>query len=97
MTQYRFAGHPAAQAYVVRDGNNTNYALVSYTTTVAVVDDASWLTVRGLYSRTTIKHLSWFMKLLSQVYDVRLDYQLAKQLYTDGVRMNLLTGEIQSV
>lgn len=95
MTIRKFEEHTAAQAAIIYYDDGT-LALRSYATIVATVDSASWLTVNGLYSRTTIKHISWFMRLLANQYHANsLNYQLAKQLYTDKARMNLCTGEIE--
>jgi hypothetical protein len=86
----KFNDHPAASCYmdVKPDGAHN---LVSYTTTVITLDCDGWLEVRGLYSRTTIKHIGWFMKYFG------FTYQLAKQLYLDGKRFNIYTGEVQPV
>ena len=46
--------------------------------------------VSGLYSRTTIKHIGWFMRELG------LSYQLAKRLYMENMRFNIHTGEIEN-
>jgi hypothetical protein len=46
--------------------------------------------VSGLYSRTTIKHIGWFMRELG------LSYQLAKHLYLNNMRFNIHTGEIEN-
>ncbi len=84
-------GHEYAQAreYVNNDGFSGK--LVSYTTTVIEIDSNGWLYCNGLYSRTTINHIRWFMQ------ERGLTYQLAKELYTTGQRYNIFTGEIQKV
>jgi len=87
MTITKFAGHESAQAVKVRWDNGAQ-ALVSYTTTVISIDEEGWLHVHGLYSRTTIKHISWFMQGLG------FSYQLAKQLYNDRKDFNIYTGEV---
>ena len=81
----KFADHKAAQTYMVQTPNGIR--LVSYTTVVADLQDG-WLTIHGLYSMTTRKHLSWFMRELG------LTYQLAKQLYEDNKSFNIYTGEV---
>lgn len=88
MTTRKLYDHAYAQAEVYTYSDGT-IALVSYKTTVAVIEEGSWLAIRGLYSRTTIKHISWFMRELG------LTYQLAKQLYEDGYEMNIHTGEMR--
>ena len=81
-------GHESAQVKVYEYDNGA-VVLVSYTTAVVGIDPEGWLEVSGLYSRTTIKHIGWFMRELG------FTYQLAKQLYTDNKRFNIHTGEIE--
>lgn len=85
----KFADHKSAQAHmeVIENG----IALYSYTTRVAEVRDG-WLTIFGLYSMTTRRHIGWFMREIG-----KFDYQLAKQLYEDGKKMNIYTGEVLDV
>ena len=80
---------PYAQAKVIENGREA--MLISYTTVVIYINEEGWLTVTGLYSATTRKHISAFMRELG------MDYQLAKQLYTDGYRLNIWTGEVAEV
>lgn len=87
MTNYKFKGHESAQCYV-HEVNNDNKYLVSYSTKVAEIRDG-WMMVNGLYSRTTIKHIGWFMRSLG------FDYQLAKALCEKHLMMNIHTGEIE--
>ena len=88
MTSKRFEGHEKAAAKI-NYYNDGSFSLVSYTTTVATVDNKGWLHINGLYSRTTIKHIGWFMKMIG------LSYQTAKQLLCNNVDMNIHTGEIK--
>lgn len=81
-------GHESAQVKVYEYDNGA-IVLVSYTTAVIRIDEAGWLEVSGLYSRTTIKHIGWFM------HELGFTYQLAKQLYTDNKRFNIHTGEVE--
>ena len=87
MTIRKFEDHKSAQAKV-REYDNGARELVSYTTVVCELDNEGWLKVNGLYSRTTIKHIGWFMK------DLGFTYQLAKQLYLDNKEFNIYTGEV---
>lgn len=82
-------GHKYAQSKIIRYDNG-DVIMVSYTTTVCEISADRWLTVNGLYSRTTIKHIGWFMKELG------LDYQLAKMLYMNNLQCNLYTGELRA-
>lgn len=79
-------GHEYANTYVRIFDDNT-VQLVSYTTTVIEITPDGWLHVNGLYSRTTIKHIGWFMR------ERGFTYQLAKLLYNEGREFNVYTGE----
>ena len=48
-----------ARVYIDYDSTIT---LVSYSTPVITIDPEGWLTCNGLYSATTIKHISKFMR-----------------------------------
>ena len=86
----KFKDHPNAQAWIIE--NEDGYkALQSYQTIVAEVDTEGWLHINGLYSMTTRKHISWFLRELGINYQ---PYQLAKQLYGDNAQMNIYTGEV---
>lgn len=80
---------PYAQANVIRhiDGSIT---LRSYATDVAHITAGGWLTIFGLYSATTRKHIGAFVKEYAG-----LTYQTAKMLYTDGHQYNIRTGEVR--
>ena len=81
-------GHNYAATYVRISDDNT-VQLVSYTTTVIEINPEGWLSVNGLYSMTTIKHIGWFMR------ERCMTYQLAKALYKDNKEYNIQTGEIR--
>lgn len=83
-------GHKYAKTHVINyeDGS---VVLMSYTTPVIKIDRDGWLSVKGLYSMTTIKHIGWFMR------ERGMTYQLAKTLYKDGLQMNIHTGEVKAV
>ena len=81
-------GHEYANSYVRIFDDNT-VQLVSYVTTVIEIDPLGWLHVNTLYSRTTIKHIGWFMR------ERGFTYQLAKQLYMDNKEFNVYTGEVR--
>lgn len=87
MTSKRFEGHEQAAAKI-NYYNDGSFELVSYSTTVITVNKDGWLHIRGLYSRTTIKHIGWFMKMCG------FSYQTAKQLLMDNKDMNIYTGEV---
>lgn len=82
-------GHRYAATHV-KSYNNGREELVSYTTTVIIITPEGWLSCTGLYSRTTIKHIGWFMR------ERGMDYYLAKALYMDNKEYNIHTGEIRN-
>ena len=88
MTIKKFAAHPYAAARIARHDDGT-ISLISYTTTVIEISPEGWLTVNGLYSMTTIKHIGWFMREICG-----LTYQHAKRVYTTGEKFNVYTGEV---
>jgi hypothetical protein len=81
---------PYAQAHVEIHGNTIN--LFSYVTLVATIDADGWLTVYGLYSQTTRRHIGAFCKEYANC-----DYHTAKQIYNDGYKFNIHTGEIVEI
>lgn len=87
MTIKKLSKMPYAQAHV-EIHENGYIALYSYVTLVAEIV-GGWLIVRGLHSQTTRRHIGAFCKELANC-----DYQTAKQIYSDGCKMNIHTGEI---
>lgn len=84
---YCFPGHEKAQArkIIYEDGT---VVLRSYSTDVIEISPEGWLSVFGLYSATTIKHIGWFMR------EYGFTYQTAKTLYLGNKKMNIHTGEV---
>ena len=91
MTIKKLKKMPYAQAHVEIHNDKSTY-LFSYVTLVAAIDKDGWLTVYGLHSQTTRKHISAFMSEYTG-----LDYYTAKKCYTDGYRINIHTGEIEEI
>ena len=89
MTIKKLTKMPYANAHIEIDENGNTY-LYSYVTLVAELTNDGWLTVFGLYSMTTRRHISAFMN----EYTDRLDYYDAKKAYDGGYSMNVETGEI---
>lgn len=85
-------GHKSAQAQVVtKDGISV---LVSYDTVVARLDNEGWLTVSGLYSMTTRRHIRWFLA----EYCNGTWFSVARDVCVkDRMRYNIHTGEVQPV
>lgn len=81
---------PYAQAKVYIEGNTIT--LISYTTTVARIEDG-FLTVYGLYSRTTIRHISAFVR----EFIPTADYYTAKKCYTDNMVYRIADGKFFSL
>lgn len=92
MTIKKLTAMPYAQAHIEIDNDN-NINLFSYVTLVATITHDGWVTVNGLYSMTTRKHISTFMKEYGGV----LDFQSAKAAYEGGYRINKFTGEIEEL
>lgn len=87
-TTHTLSAMPYAQAKVLVMDNG-NIILRSYYTDVILLQADGWLTVNGLYSATTRKHIGAFMREYANA-----NYQLAKQLYIDGYAYNIYTGEV---
>ena len=88
MTTTTLTAMPYAQAKVLIMDNG-NIVLRSYYTGVATLTAEGWLTIHGLYSTTTRKHIGAFMREFTG-----MEYQTAKQIYTDGYQLNIHTGEV---
>lgn len=84
----KLSAMPHAQAFVYRNYEHAT-VLRSYQTDVACIDNDGWLVVNGLYSMTTRKHISAFVKEYAKI-----DFQLAKKFYQDGMKYNVFTGEV---
>lgn len=87
MTIKKLAKLPYGQAFVEIDDNGNLY-LWSYRTLVLQIEN-NWLTVYGLYSTTTRRHISAFMSEYTQ-----FDYYTAKNCYTDNYSLDITTGEV---
>ena len=88
MTIIKLKSIPYGQAQVITH-NDGSITLISYTTHVVDIDKEGWLTVHGLYSMTTRKHISAFAKEYTP-----LDYQSLKKCYENGLSINIYTGEV---
>ena len=93
MTIKKLTAMPYAQAHIEID-NDYNISLFSYATLVATITKEGWLTVYGLYSMTTRKHISAFMK---EYGGGTLKYDNAKAAYESNYRINIYTGEIEEL
>jgi hypothetical protein len=89
MTIKKLTKMPYAQAHIEILDDGT-IVLVSYATRVAQILPNGWLTVYGLYSMTTRRHISAFMG----EYGNGCDYATAKMICTDKMVLNIYTGEV---
>ena len=87
----KLSKHPFANAKVEILDNGQRIYLHSYKTVVATLI-GGWLTINGLYSATTRKHISAFM----QEY-CHSTYQVAKHLYEEGLTFNIDTHEYRQI
>lgn len=78
MKIHNLTNKPYAQAKVIELDDGT-IQLISYTTTVANITPEGYVTLTGLYSMTTRKHISAFAKEWC-----RTDYQTLKACYENG-------------
>lgn len=92
MTIKKLTAMPYAQAHVEID-SNSNAHLFSYVTKVATLTNEGWLTIDGLHSMTTRKHISAFIR----EYAATIDYKMAKAAYEGNYRLNIHTGEIEEL
>ena len=87
MTIKKLSAMPYAQAHIKKDDNG-NIHLFSYVTLVATLTKSGWLTVFGLYSQTTRKHISAFAK------EYGLTFQHFKEYAGAEFDFNTDTGEV---
>ena len=80
---------PFANESVEISEDGKSIYLWSYRTVVAHIIN-NWLIVNGLYSMTTRKHISAFMREYCNS-----DYATAKDCYEKGYMLNIETGEIR--
>lgn len=89
MTIKKLTKMPYANAHIEIDNDGNTY-LYSYVTLVAELTAENWLTIFGLHSMTTRKHISAFCS----EYCGLIDYCYAKKAYEGGYSINTETGEI---
>lgn len=92
MTIKTLARMPYAQAKVLIDDEG-NVSLISYTTKVCSLSNDGWLVCYGLYSATTRKHISNFMREYTPISD----YYTAKCCYERHISFNIYSGEIKEL
>lgn len=87
----RLSNMPYAQAHVIHHTDGS-LDLISYTTKVAHISHDGWLEIYGLYSMTTRKHLSAFVKEYAWP---DFEFSTVKFLANQPARLNIHTGEIK--
>ncbi len=87
----KLSAMPYAQAHIEICEDGSIY-LFSYVTCVASIDSNGWLTVYGLYSQTTKRHIGCFMAEYANS-----SYYLAKALYLEKLQYNIHTGEVVEI
>ena len=92
MKELKLAKMPYAQACVIITDDGT-VLLKSYETIVAAITPERWLTIYGLYSVTTRKHISAFLT----EWAAPITFSTAKMIYQNMYRININTGEIVSI
>lgn len=83
---------PTAQCGVIFT-NDGQMVFVSYTTPVIYIDRNGWLTCTGTYSPTTRKQMGRFLR----EYAPTVTYQTVKKIHMDNMRINIRTGEVESL
>ena len=78
--------HAQAKVLIMDNGN------IIYYTDVAMIRSDGWLTINGLYSATTRRHIGAFVKEYANI-----SYQLAKDLYIKKMAYNIYTGEVVEI
>lgn len=77
--------------FVDEDGFPEAKWLVSYRTVVIMLGKEGWLQCTGTYSRTTMRHISAFMKEFGNGYT----YYDAKKCFENNVELNIYSGEMR--
>lgn len=77
--------HPSAQCHIEQhDFNSPEMTFVSYTTPVLIIKNGE-MEVTGLYSATTRKQITWFLR----EYLPHISYQDVKKAYEKGTKIKL--------
>lgn len=92
MTTRKLKFMPYAQARVSITSDGSIF-LISYTTTVIHVDPSGWLVCTGLYSATTRKHISAFLR----EYFPDITFYMVKAIAGGDEILNVHTTEVQRV
>lgn len=87
MNTRKLASMPYAQACVREYPETATIVLQSYSTDVVIIKDGI-MTVTGLYSATTRKHISAFMR------EFHKSYQMARDAYNGDYSIDIFTGEV---
>ena len=88
----KLTDHPYSQCHVVINAKGGIH-FISYRTEVITISPSGWLTCYGLYSATTRRQITWFMR----EYCSPLTFNDAKRCYCDETQINIYTGETRPV
>ena len=91
MLEKKLSAIPYGQAKVRMLSGFYHNELISYQTTVAAIR-GGWLYIYGLYSATTRKHISAYVREYANI-----SYQTAKDLYQKKMKYNIYTGEVAPI
>ena len=86
--------HPYAQCGMIHEKGSTLF--VSYETIVCEVDKDGWFNLRGEYSTTTSKQITWFLREWMENNSHRRDlcnYRYIRDKYRKGIDVNLWNGD----
>ncbi len=82
---------PYGSCGIIYNGKDT--MLKSYETFVLKKDSNGFVQCTGVYSRTTMKHISAWLKEIAS----NISYHTMKKCYLDNVAINAETGEIKAL
>lgn len=93
ITKKTLKAMPYAQATVIIYDDDCTIELQSYNTIVARIMLGSWLSINGLYSMTTKRHLKAFCAEYCNIHD----FSLIKHLANNNLEYDITTGEIVEI
>lgn len=94
----RLKNHPYAQCGITFDSKGETMLFVSYETIVCEVDREGWFHLNGVFSTTTSKQISWFLREWCNEYSHRRDlcvYSFLRKMWQKGLDVNLYNGDVR--
>ena len=86
--------HSYSQCGIIRTEDSILF--VSYETIVCEIDNNGYFNLRGEFSTTTSKQISWFLREWAHDYSHRYDlcsYSFLRNKYRKGIDVNLWNGD----